>query len=270
MAEFTDRTQASRRPPVIPYAGGGAGSAAAAKLTNPTPPPPRAMTPRASRAAWMEPHVRFWWMVAVCLFLATVCEAIVETSAWNADRNLLEHGVVVDAKIEGLGHIRPPGSDLELSFDYQGQTYEVYGILEGPERPGQEGSTVQIHINPSDPTQWTSRTYMEPLIHSLLGAGLALLSAGVTLGVSWLIRQRVVRIYRLGDSLPIQIVAMRNFALAPRSKLAQFTRYGFNDNDLNSVVLPAALSKTARVGDVLWVYCLNQKRSRVLPAAAFE
>jgi hypothetical protein len=39
---------------------------------------------------------------------------------------------------------------------------------------------------------------------------------------------------------------------------------------LDSVFLPAALAQTARVGDVLWVYCLNGKRSRVLPAVAFE
>jgi hypothetical protein len=268
LAEFPDKASTTRRPPVIPYAGGGA--PAAAKLADPTPPPPRSLTSRAKRAAWMEPHVRFWWLVALCLFIAAACEAVVETTGWNADRNLLDHGVVVNAKIGGLGHTRPPGSDLDMSFDYQGQTYDISGPLEGPERAALEGTTVAIHINPSDPTQWTSRTYMEPLIHSLLGAGLALLTGAMTLGVSALIRQRVIRIYRIGDSLPIQIVSLRTSALAPRAKLAQFTRYGWNDNDLNSVILPAAFAKTAGVGDVLWVYCLKGKRSRVLPAVAFE
>jgi hypothetical protein len=268
LAESLGKPPSTRRPPVIPYAGGGA--PAASKLPDPTPPPPRPMTRGAKWAGWMEPHARFWWLVALCLFIAAVCEAGVETSDWIADKNLVEHGVVVQAMIGGLHHMRPPGSDLDLSFDYNGQTYNVSGPLEGPERSALENTQIPIRIDPNDPTQWTSRTYMEPLIHSMLGAGLALLTGAVTLGVSYLIRQRVLRIYRLGDSMPIQIVSLRSSALAPRSKLAQFTRYGFNDNDLNSVILPAAFAKKASAGDVLWVYCLKGKRSRVLPAIAFE
>src|SRR5205814_1709119 len=61
--------------------------------------PPRAVTPRAARRSWGELPVRFWWMCAAALAVVMLVFAILRILEAQRDRDLVKHGVEVQARI---------------------------------------------------------------------------------------------------------------------------------------------------------------------------
>ena len=62
-------------------------------------PPPRAVTLVVRRRAWGEPHVRFWWLGAVALFVAAACLLATRYANWREGVALIHSGVPVQAKV---------------------------------------------------------------------------------------------------------------------------------------------------------------------------
>ena len=190
------------------------------------PPPPRPFTPRVRRRAWAEPHVRFWWLAAAALLAAGLYMGVVAYVAWRREVWLVRNGTVVQAKVEQsagetvAGRPISPESGVLLSFDWNGQRRQTWGVLEGqsPKEVILTKSTVPIRVDPENPDRWTYRKEPPGLMADLLGAALALALAPLALLTSVALRRGVLRTWRDGEAAEAVVVARHGTALAPRAR----------------------------------------------------
>jgi hypothetical protein len=266
---------AARRPPTIPYAGGSAPiPAAAVNAPPPPPPPPRPVTSAANRRSWTEPLVRFWILATAGLLAIGGWFVTQQLIASRSEQWLIAHGAAVNAVlIETNGDSRtgakfPPGSPCTLKFDWQGQTVNVHGTLTSNAFLT-NGQTVQLHVDPNDPTDWTDRTKPEPLAHRLVAGTVIIPAALITALAAVLLRQRVLRVWREGQSFLYTVVDARYSALAPLSHTVRCVVSTGRDSTVITVHLPMKLPRPQH-GDVLWLIHPQGKPKAAIAARAFE
>jgi hypothetical protein len=107
-------------------------------LTQSPPGPPRKLTARVWRRAWLEPHVRFWWLAAVVFLAAAVYLLVSRYLVWRESSRLISSGVPVPATVlqadESVARGKTESGDksVRLEYQYGGKTYEVSAAyLEG-------------------------------------------------------------------------------------------------------------------------------------------
>jgi len=266
---------AARRPPTIPYAGGSAPiPAAAVNAPLPPAPPPRPVTSAANRRSWTEPLVRFWILATAVLLAIGGWFVTQQFVASRSEQWLIVHGSSVNAVlIEVNGDSRtgakfPPGSPCTLKFDWQGQTVNVHGMLTSNDFLT-NGQTVQLHVDPNDPTDWTDRKEPEPLAHRLIAGAVIIPAALITALAAVLLRQRVLRVWREGQSFLYTVVDARYSALAPLSHTVRCVVSTGRDSTVITVHLPMKLPRPQH-GEVLWLIHPLGKPKAAIAARAFE
>jgi hypothetical protein len=267
--ELPDETTAGDGAGAAP---GSAGESAAA----PPPGPPRPLTPRVSRRAWAEPHVRFWWVLTLVLLGIGAYVGGSHWLAWSREVRMIRSGRVVDAEILTAGGLSsrwqqlPPDSIVTLRYEVDGKTYDQTGYLKGRTEFILVHSKVPVRVDPADPNLWTARTVPASLAQELTGA-LVVLPAFVALAaVSLVVRARTARVWRDGDARRAIVVESRQTALAPRSRLVRCTPADAGDNRVVQVYVPAGAAAGLHAGDELWLLFPPGRRGRPVAAAWFE
>ncbi|MGD0137743.1 MAG: DUF3592 domain-containing protein [Tepidisphaeraceae bacterium] len=266
---------AARRPPTIPYAGGSAPiPAAAVNAPAPPPPPPRLVTPAAIRRSWTDPLVRFWILATAVLLAIGGWFFTQQFMSSRSEQWLIAHGEAVNAVlIEVNGDSRtgakfPPGSPCTLKFDWQGQAVNVHGMLTSNDFLI-NGQTVQLRVDPNDPTDWTDRKEPEPLAHRLIAGAIIIPAALITALAAVFLRQRVLRVWREGQPFLFTVVDTRYSALAPLSHTVRCVVSTGRDSTIITVHLPMRSPRPQR-GEVLWLIHPQGKPKAAIAARAFE
>ncbi len=277
MTQPPSKPDPSRRPPTVPYAGGSAPVRASSVTAPPAPPPPpRPVTPAANRRSWAEPIVRFW-------LLATV--ALIAIAGWfftqqflDARRQqwLITNGVVINNAIavDSNGDDLHPiavGSPVTLKFDWQGQPTVVYGILASQTVALPPGKPIPftLHVNPSDPADWTDRQEPESLARRLIAAPVILAAVLITATAALLIHRKLLRIWRNGEAAPFAVVDTRHTALAPLSHTVRCVVASERDPTIVIVYLPTRFARP-QTGELLWLIHHPGKPKSAIAAIAYE
>jgi hypothetical protein len=265
----------SRRPPTIPYASG-APSISAEKIDAPLEPPlpPRPITPLAARRSWTDPRVRFWWLASLALLAIGIWFVVEQVIAAQNEAHLIHDGTVVMAKVTTVlsendsrpGRYSKPDSEIALKFDWKGEPTNVTGVLKDTVRTG---DTVQIRVDPEDPTRWTDHTEAEPLGRRLI-AGAVIFPTVLATGL-WaaLMHRRILRTWRDGEAEAYSVVDMRHTALAPLSHAVRGVTATGRDRRLVLVYLPGKHPRP-EPGEVIWFIHPRGKPSASIAAPTIE
>src|SRR3954468_24258944 len=144
---------------------------------------PRPLTPHARRQAWLEPRARSWLLVAVSLGLLAAYLLISQYLTYYHDDWLFEHGKRVDALLFRVENSTTPNQkysndpvrDVDLRYEFNGKPVVYKGYLYSFDGGWLNvGTTIPIHVDPSDPERFTARQHPVTLMPHLI-AGLSLL-----------------------------------------------------------------------------------------------
>ncbi|HSZ59285.1 MAG TPA: DUF3592 domain-containing protein [Tepidisphaeraceae bacterium] len=218
-----------------------------ATIAQAPPAPPRGLTARVRRRAWLEPHVRFWWLAAVVLLLAALYLLVSRYLAWHDSSRLITAGVPVPATVVEVdesvvrGKTEPGDKAVRLEYEYDGKKYEVStAYLEG--RKAEQfliiGQPITIRVDANDPARWTPRQSPAPLGQELIG-GMIALPVGILIGLLslWLYR-RTMRTWRNGQAVAGLVLSARHTALAPRAWSVRATPADEQDKRVITVFVP--------------------------------
>jgi hypothetical protein len=239
-----------------------------------SPPPPGPPRAGGGVASWTEPRVRFWWLIALGVFLAGAYVAGREVALWRHEVDLIRNGTPVQAEVRRANGYSSPGKQLppdavvDLRYFVNGKQYEKTGFLRGRTEHIAVRKTVPIRVNPTDPDDWSGAVTPAVLWQQLTGALVAL---PVFLGlavVSVLRRRGALRAWRRGEARAALVVESRHTALAPRSRLVRCTPAGTEDNRVVDVFVPHLSGAELKAGDVLWVVYPPGRAGGARPYAA--
>jgi len=240
----------------------------------PPPPAPRDVTRAASRRAWHEPRVHFWWIVAIGLLVGAAWLAAEQTVRWNYDASLIRNGTRVDAvawlwgaRVKG----RPIAEDdvAKIEFDWKGQPQVLENQrIVGRGVPTHSGDTIPIFVDPKDPTRWTARTAPASLANMLVGSAAVVVISALLLLVSVVKRRGVLATWRNGEARPAAVVETSHTALAPRSRLVRCALTDGSDKRLINVCIPLRAA-TLQPGDGLWLIMPPGKPEKSVAAVSF-
>lgn len=233
------------------------------ETTQDLPAPPRPVDARISRRAWFDPGVRSWWVLTLVLLLIGLFFIVSELRSWLHAGWLIKSGTLVDATAvvvdgesmrpgpDGLGRAKPPGSVLDLEFEWKGTKRTVSGVLEGRTEFLRVGQKVPIRVNPDDPNDWTGRTVNAPLAPHFAGGLVPIVLSLPVLLVSFLKRSSVLRTWRHGTPAEANVLGVSQTALAPRSRVVRCAPLG-TGGQVQTVYVPASkLPEGAEVLPVL-------------------
>jgi hypothetical protein len=243
----------------------------------PQPPAaPRELTPAVLRRAWGEKHVRVWWLLGL-VTLGIVCYyAISRAHAWSHERRLITAGAAVTAEVMHWGKdgeapkrkVVAADAPVQIRYAYNGATYRPFGVLGGRKTQILTGEMIPVYVDPADPTRWTARTAPGSLAQELLSATLLVPFVVVLFVLALWSRRRVLRVYRHGEAVLAEVVAIGHAAAAPRSRVVRCAVHEGGDDRVIKVVLPAG--KAPRVGESLWLIAPPGRPEQGIPAALFE
>jgi hypothetical protein len=218
--------------------------------------------------------VRFWILATAVLLAIGGWFFTQQFMSSRSEQWLIAHGEAVNAVlIEVNGDSRtgakfPPGSPCTLKFDWQGQAVNVHGMLTSNDFLI-NGQTVQLRVDPNDPTDWTDRKEPEPLAHRLIAGAIIIPAALITALAAVFLRQRVLRVWREGQPFLFTVVDTRYSALAPLSHTVRCVVSTGRDSTIITVHLPMRSPRPQR-GEVLWLIHPQGKPKAAIAARAFE
>jgi hypothetical protein len=253
-------------PPLPP-----APAAAARPAAPPLPPAPRPLTARVSFRIWIDPRVRFWWLIAAVLLLLATYFSIERIYEWKLDSDLIRSGtpVLATVGVEGVprpGYVAPAGTPLTLTFELNGQEHQVVGTLEGQSTQVATAQKVPLRIDPNDLTRWTDLTEPRPIGGYLIVPVMILPIAAAALAAAGWIRRRLVRVWQKGNAVEALLVDRHQTALAPMSQVIRCTLPGRSDKRLLVAYLPRQPQRLQR-GEPVWLIHGATKGEPVLAAA---
>ena len=222
-----------------------------------TPPAvPRPLTRRAAWAAWTEPSVRLWWLLAGAVAVAVVGLMVQRLWARQGESRLIATGAAVAARVVSSGDHATPGQMADagrpamVEFGWHGQPIRTVNVLTATSTVG---ATVPVRVDPTDPTLWTDRT-APTSVADAVGVGLALLVTLVPLVMSIAVfkRRARVRAWRLGGAVEAVVADRRQVPIAPLSYAVRCSLRDAADRRLRTVYVPPAGRSLAK-GDALWV-----------------
>ncbi|HEV2296089.1 MAG TPA: hypothetical protein VGR35_19750 [Tepidisphaeraceae bacterium] len=242
-------------------------------LSSPPAPAPRDVTPAASRRAWHEPRVHFWWIIALGLVAAAAWLAVQHLVTWNREASLIRSGTKVDAvvwlwgaRVEG----RPIGPEdvATLEFEWKGQPQVLGGQRLVREVPTFSGETIPVYVDPDNPRRWTARAAPPPLGKLMIGSAALVVVAALLAAVSVFKRRGVIATWRDGEARRAVVVETSQSALAPRSRLVRCALTDGGDKRLIHVYVPHRAA-TLQKGDPLWLIMPPERPDKALAAVSF-
>jgi hypothetical protein len=223
-------TQDSGQPAALPSGGA-------------VPDPPRPVTPRVRRRTWAEPMVRGWLLLAIGLVIGALVLAVSSTIEWISETNVVRNGVTVQAVAWHAGGARVTGmslavgSPVNIEYEYNGQKYKVTGLLYNTGKMYISQVPFEIRIDPENPTTWTNRTVVPPMVEKMMGAGIMLGVAAACAIVALVLRSRSMAIWVDGDLISSRVIGQGQSALAPQSAALRCTvRIGRTERPLTVYV----------------------------------
>ena len=245
------------------------------RASTPPPPPasPREVTAAASRRAWHEPRVHFWWIVAIGLLLGATFLAGQHLVAWRQDVWLIRNGTKLDAVVWPAGARvkgRPINRDeyAHIEFTWNGQLRQLTWQRWTRQEGAITGETVPIYVDPNDPENWTANVTPPPLAKSMIGASALVGVAAVLLLIGVARRKEVLGIWRNGEARLAAVAERTPAALAPRSWLVRCALVEGKDRRLITVYVPRRLA-TPQKGDALWLIMPPGKPGKAMAAMSF-
>jgi hypothetical protein len=244
------------------------------------PSPPRPLTRLVRRRAWLEPGVKVWWMSAAAIALIASALGGVEWGRAYRQRRLLAHGIEVTAHVEKARggtiahrHVRNEPIPVTLSFTLpapHAQTPQtVTGVLRPrPEAFVQVGTALTIHVDPSDPSQWTEHALPKPWLEEMLVVSLLTPLVVLLLLAAWLRRRGVLALWRAAPLVRAEVIDQGHSAAAPRSRLLRLRIESDPHRRVLTALYPIRLGPIA-AGDGLWVICRPESPQRALVAEAY-
>jgi hypothetical protein len=233
------------------------------------------MTPAASRRSWTDPIVRFWILATVALigvagWFVTTQVFAARREAWLIANGTLVNAIAIDQNGDNL-HPIPVGSTVSLKFSWQGQEMVVYGPLALQTAAIQPGAPVPwpLHVNPTDPTDWTDRKDPEPIIRRIIAGVVIIPAALVTAIAAWWLRRRILSIWRDGDPELFSVVESKYSALAPLSHTVRCVAANGRNPTVVTVYLPARYPRP-QTGEVMWLLHRRGKLQPAIAVRAFE
>lgn len=222
--------------------------------------------------SWMEMPVRPWLAVTGLMLLAALGIGIYNFRTAVEERRLIGSGTPVQAVVVDLGRDtrqlprdEPVRVTLEYTIPGSQKTIRSERMIHR-----QTGGLIRlrdqipIRFDPESPEVWTARTEPPPLLQSMT-VPLALIPVVLISGlVTFLHRQRVIRVIRKGSIRKAGVVSIRQPPLAPLSKQLGVTLE--QDRTVRSLYWPNRLGQV-RVGDVIDVLTDGK---RVFAARAYE
>ncbi len=222
--------------------------------------------------------MRLWWITAGVVLVSGLWVGAIQLTDWYKEVRLIRRGAPIAATVEMVnlesrrGNSQPGDSPVVLRFDWKGQSIAAAGYL--IDRPASQfikvNEKVNILVDPSDPTFWTSRTHPAPLL-SELGVPLAVALAGfIVAAASWLLRRQVLRSYQFGDRAGARVISRLRSALAPRLWTVRCVLIDSPDKKIFTVYVPARFpSEPGETVEVI-LPLKSGGVSRPLSAAWFE
>jgi hypothetical protein len=245
--------------------------------TDPPPPaPPRLLTRAATRRAWVEGRVRFWWSCAAVVLIVMTFIGVSQTLNWWRDRKLITQGVAVDAHIdEAMGSpmarvfVRDQPIRVKLSFPLaDGTNQTVEGSLKPPGPAVTATKNIRIHYDPADPTRWTDRDEVIPWTREMTVVLMFLPVTALLFAIALLRRWQVLRTWRDAPALPAIVVDSRHSPMAPRSRVL---RYSLRDGDRRvcHTLYPTRTGVPER-GETIWLIAKPDQPQRGILAKLYE
>ncbi len=199
------------------------GQRATASSGSAVPEPARPVTPTARRRTWAEPIVRSWLLLTIALLIASSVMAVSSTLQWIRETHVVRNGVTIQAMAwhAGSRHVKgmtlPMGAQLDIEYEYNGTTYKTTGVLYNTGAQYVSQTPFDIRIDPENPTIWTNRTNVPPMVEKMMGVGIMLAVAIVCAAVTLLLRMRLIALWVNGDLVNARIIRQGQSALAPNS-----------------------------------------------------
>jgi hypothetical protein len=237
---------------------------------------PRPITRPIARRAWAERRVRVWWILGFAVLGVASYYAVTRFYLWNLETRLVTRGEKIEAEVMGWdigadnpkNKVVPPDTAVDVQYTYKGVTYRPHGVLAGRKESIFTGHAVPLFIDPADPTHWTARTTPGALSDELLSAGIIAPFIPIFFAAAFLRRRSVLRIYRQGEAVSAEILAVGHSAAAPFSRLLRCAIQAGNDVRVIKVLLPTRKSPT--VGESLWLIAPPDNAEHAIPAALFD
>jgi 4-amino-4-deoxy-L-arabinose transferase-like glycosyltransferase len=242
------------------------------------PPAPRQVTPIASRRAWGDLRVRFWWICAAVIAAMMLIFAIERISSSIGERRLIATGILVHAKVTGINESRRPGYtlprndslDVQLSVDLpDGQHIETKGVLPPADSVVRIGDYIDIRILPSDPSRWTDRTEMISWPAELFLPLVLLPIVCLLLVIAIIRRRQVLRIWRTGYMARGVVLEVKQSPIAPLSRLVRYTISDLRDKRVFGTLIPAR-EGIPEVGDTIPLVALPDDSGRAVVAKLYR
>ena len=210
------------------------------------PPPPREVTRTASRRAWGDIHVRFWWLSAIGVGLVIAYFSMIQINRGLYDREIIRNGIPVDTVIKKAGEADIHGHSVLRSGDVP---VTLVGKIDGEERtfigkvgpgPGylKVGNPLTIRVHRGDPNQWTAEQQVKPWTRELAVSLMFLpLIAGLLVG-ALVVRRRLLRVWRNGIPVEGKVVDLRHSAWAPLSRVVRYSILDSHDRRIFNALTP--------------------------------
>src|SRR6478672_6755388 len=173
------------------------------------PPTPRAVTGRVTWRSWAEEPVQLWWKSALLVVVVMTYVTVGQVRGYLRDKNLLEHGVDVKARIVelndrkvGTGSYKPSRESenfikLEgLLPDGRGFHYE--GMLPKGDGFAELGGFLPLKVDSGDVAQWVEVREQQGLWHPFMGVFLLAPLVLVLLAIAQWKRMGVLKVWKNG------------------------------------------------------------------------
>jgi hypothetical protein len=234
----------------------------------------RTVTPRVSRRAWIDPHVRTAWLAGAALLLIGAGILFQRISTWRLAAHLIEDGVPIDATVIEVngstlkGRSESGDRPLTLRVEYKGEAHEYrVPYLDGrsAEEPLVVGQTIPIRIDPADVNHWSPLQKPTPLANELMGGGIVVGTGVLLCIVAVLLRANVLKTYRDAPQVEAVVLSSRHAAIAPRAWQVRCSPVADGDDRVFTVYTPA----TVNVANAT-LRLLTPAHGRVLATEWFE
>jgi uncharacterized protein DUF3592 len=221
--------------------------------------------------------VRVWMILSIIVLLATIYFTAKQINSAMATRRLILHGAPVIAQVDSANGVKDIGrrydrrdrNVCDLTYTgpdgvkrtVQGQLSPQVGMLT-------IGQTIELRVDPNDPTIWTDALEPPPW-RTELSAVIVLvpLLAFSFLMMFWR-RAQALSVWRKGEPATGIVVDSKQSAVAPRSRVVRFALADGNDRRVFQVLYPTSAGEPAK-GDELLLLAPPKKPARAIVAALY-